>query len=165
MGAPDMARTADGSPRTVLLVDDDDAVRHFLTTCLARTGHTIVAARDGADALDILKRTQPEIHLLVTDVDMPNMSGTELAAIMTAALPQCEVLLVSGKPLPAEADGHGWEFLPKPFTPDVSSRSSCFASRTRHPPLRQRRATKRRNSPAKHTKGSLSCCLPIKTGL
>jgi len=107
------------SPRTVLVVDDDDAVRQFLEACLARTGHTIVAARDGADALSILKRTQAEVDLLVTDVDMPQMSGMELAAITTAERPQCEVLLVSGKPLPPEADGHGWEFLPKPFTPAV----------------------------------------------
>jgi two-component system cell cycle sensor histidine kinase/response regulator CckA len=119
MSAPETVHNGERSARTVLLVDDDDAVRHFLAACLARTGYTIVAARDGAEALDILTRTKPEIHLLVTDVDMPAMSGTELAVITTAALPQCEVLLVSGKPLPPEADGHGWDFLPKPFTPDV----------------------------------------------
>ena len=113
------APTGPDSTRTVLLVDDDDAVRQFLEACLARTGYTIVTARDGADALSILSRTKAEIDLLVTDVDMPQMSGMELAAITTAARPQCEVLLVSGKPLPPEADGHGWEFLPKPFTPDV----------------------------------------------
>jgi two-component system cell cycle sensor histidine kinase/response regulator CckA len=114
-----MEPTGQASPPTVLLVDDDDAVRQFLEACLMRTGYTIMAARDGADALNLLKRTESEIDLLVTDVDMPQMSGMELADITTAARPQCEVLLVSGKPLPPEADGHGWEFLPKPFTPDV----------------------------------------------
>lgn len=119
MSAPDTDPAGQPNRRTVLLVDDDDGVRQFLTACLARTGHTIVAARDGADALNILKRTTAAIDLLVTDVDMPKMSGTELAAITTAARPECEVLLVSGKPLPPDADGHEWEFLPKPFTPDV----------------------------------------------
>jgi CheY-like chemotaxis protein len=104
---------------TVLLVDDDPAVLELCATFLRKAGLTVREAANGRDAQDILRQSPASIGLLITDVEMPLVSGTELADSVAACGSSCPVLLISGKLAPPEVDQKGWEFLAKPFTPSV----------------------------------------------
>jgi len=110
---------------TVLLVEDNDLLRQMATETLERHGYTVIAARDGVDALAMIDR-QPErdrrpVHLLLTDVIMPNMSGRELAGHFLNRFPDVRVLYMSG--YASDAIVHhgmldpGIELLQKPYTP------------------------------------------------
>jgi two-component system cell cycle sensor histidine kinase/response regulator CckA len=110
---------------TVLLVEDNDLLRQMATETLERHGYTVIAARDGVDALTLIDR-QPErdrrpVHLLLTDVIMPNMSGRELAGNFQRRFPDVRVLYMSG--YASDAIVHhgmldpGIELLQKPYTP------------------------------------------------
>src|SRR4029079_17706177 len=71
---------ARGGSETILLVEDNEMVRTLTCEILKRQGYTVVEARHGADALDIARRYHGPIHLLLTDVVMPEMSGPELVS-------------------------------------------------------------------------------------
>jgi DNA-binding response OmpR family regulator len=87
---------------------------------LGHTGYTVLAAPNGADALDVAARSGGPIHLLLTDVVMQGMSGRELAERLTAQQPETRVLYMSG--YTDDAIGRhgvlerGTRFLQKPFT-------------------------------------------------
>jgi CheY-like chemotaxis protein len=103
--------TEDGGASTILLVDDNDAVRTFASRTLGRMGYTVLAAANAREALQ-LARPASRIALLVTDLDMPGLSGRELAA----ELRHLPVLYMSGHPREIE-DSHADEvhFIQKPF--------------------------------------------------
>jgi len=85
-------------PTTVLVVDDDRAVRGFLVAVARSLGHRVIEAADGAEALAALA-VAPEIELLFSDVAMPNgMTGYELAAAARRQRPRLKILLTSGFP-------------------------------------------------------------------
>ncbi len=106
---------------TVLLVEDDEIVRALAREALERAGYTVLEARDGREALAIAERHRGPIHLLLTDVVMPGMSGPEVAGRLTAARAGLKVLFMSG--YTDNAIGQrgvldpGTALLPKPFTP------------------------------------------------
>ena len=108
---------------TVLLVEDDEHVRAMIGRLLTGHGYTVLQARDGLEALSISDRAQQLIHLLLSDVVMPGLSGRELADRLTLARPELRVLCVSG--YPDEAMPHhgvraaGISFLQKPVAPDA----------------------------------------------
>jgi signal transduction histidine kinase/ActR/RegA family two-component response regulator len=110
---------------TVLLVEDEDAVRVLAREVLRRHGYVVLEAHHGLDALDVAERHPDEIHLLLTDVVMPYMSGRALVDRLAAARPTTKALFMSGytdhalmnEDLPA-----GAAFLQKPFTPEVLAR-------------------------------------------
>ncbi len=81
---------------TVLLVEDEDAVRRVLRKELERHGYVVLEAAGGEEALQIAASHGQRIQLLVTDVVMPLMSGPDLARRLTAAHPRMKVLYVSG---------------------------------------------------------------------
>ena len=97
---------------TVLLADDNEAVRTFASRTLARMGYTVLAAANGREALQ-LALTASRIDVLVTDLDMPGMGGRELAA----ELGHLPVLYMSGHPRDLIEDGHAGKahFIQKPF--------------------------------------------------
>jgi signal transduction histidine kinase/CheY-like chemotaxis protein len=112
---------AEGS-ETVLLVEDDPQVRDVGRRALDRAGYTVLAAADAETAIAMTDRHPGHIHLLVTDVALPRVSGRELAARLSIHRPAIKVLSVSGT-----ADGAiarhrmlepGIEFLEKPFSLD-----------------------------------------------
>src|SRR5216117_166758 len=111
---------------TVLVVEDDPAVLSLSCRALESEGYTILCASDGADALRIVERHGGEIHLLLTDVVMPGMSGRELAEQMAARRAGIRILYMSG--YPGDAAVHhgnlvrGSAFLQKPFSPDGLAR-------------------------------------------
>jgi CheY-like chemotaxis protein len=109
---------------TVLLVEDEPAVRSLAALALRRQGYTVLEAADGQEALQVAQeRNRNEIDLLLTDVVMPRMGGRELADRLHPLMPQMKVLLSSGFPDQAPVPGEEWDpgiaFMQKPFTPVV----------------------------------------------
>jgi PAS domain S-box-containing protein len=86
-----------GGTETVLLAEDDGAVRRLASTALRQYGYTVLEARDGADALQVARNDQRrDIHLLITDVVMPGLSGRDLALHLAAERSDMRVLYTSG---------------------------------------------------------------------
>jgi two-component system, cell cycle sensor histidine kinase and response regulator CckA len=81
---------------TVLLVEDQEAVRESAAEYLAENGYTVLKASRGSEALDIAERHSRPIHLLLTDVVMPQMSGRELSEKITSIHPETKVIFMSG---------------------------------------------------------------------
>jgi CheY-like chemotaxis protein len=81
---------------TVLLVEDEEEVRELASGFLTSAGYRVVTAQDGAEALEIAHRLRETIHLLVTDVVMPNMSGPELVKKLKRLLPDLKIVYMSG---------------------------------------------------------------------
>jgi DNA-binding response OmpR family regulator len=111
-----------GKPYTVLLVEDDDAVRGLAQNILEEQGLTVLTAEDGPTALMICReRGSAPLHLLITDVMMPNMTGAELVGEVLAERPGLKVLFMSGYTADEQpwADGSDarWDFVHKPFSP------------------------------------------------
>ena len=106
--------------RTVLLVDDEDAVRAIASQGLARDQFTVLEARDGDEALRVSRRWPQAIHIMVTDVMMPHMNGRQLAEQIAPERPEMRILFMSGYSEEALAasrpPGPSAPFLPKPFT-------------------------------------------------
>jgi two-component system, cell cycle sensor histidine kinase and response regulator CckA len=81
---------------TILLVEDEQAVRQASAEFLRNTGYTVLEATNGQDALDLMRKHTKPIHLVITDVVMPLMSGGELAEHLPQCHPEAKVLFVSG---------------------------------------------------------------------
>ncbi len=81
---------------TVLLVEDEEEVRELASGFLTSAGYRVVTAQDGAEALEIAHRLRETIHLLVTDVVMPNMSGPDLVKRLKRLLPDLKIVYMSG---------------------------------------------------------------------
>jgi len=108
---------------TILLVEDEPAVRGLVHETLRLHGYTVLEARHGIEALLTGTRHPGPIHLLLTDVVMPQMSGPEVAEKLVTVRPDIKVLYMSGYPdHPVFAQGgikRDTAFLQKPFTPNV----------------------------------------------
>jgi PAS domain S-box-containing protein len=118
---PEDAVALPGGTETILLVEDQDAVRTFARRVLLAGGYTVLEARDGEEALGVAQQYTAPIHLLLTDVVMPRMSGPQLAELLARDRPGLRVLFVSGYADEANSrcgvmEGGG-AFLQKPFNP------------------------------------------------
>jgi signal transduction histidine kinase len=121
----DMQVSFKGS-ETVLVVDDEAAIRDLVRKALEAHGYRVLSAPDGVEALRIVAAHEAPIHLLVTDVIMPRMGGRELAARLVKERSIVPVLFLSGYPdashpemaIPQDAQA----FLKKPFTPTTLAR-------------------------------------------
>jgi two-component system, cell cycle sensor histidine kinase and response regulator CckA len=107
------------TPRSVLVVDDERAVREVVAAALTRAGYRVRVAASAEQALD-LERAEP-VDLLITDVILPAMNGPDLARQIRRRSPDTRVLFMSGYTGdaaldPAELEG-GLAFLQKPFGP------------------------------------------------
>ena len=119
MNAPDTPR---GSPEEiVLVVEDDDSVRHLSVDALRELGYTVVQAADAVQALAVLT-LQPRVDLLFTDIVMPDMNGRRLAELALEARPGLKVLYTTGYTRNAIVHNGMLDpdvaFLAKPFTVD-----------------------------------------------
>jgi CheY-like chemotaxis protein len=107
---------------TVLVVEDEPAVLTLSRRALEAQGYVVLAASDAAAALRVVERHGGTIHLLLTDVVMPGLSGRELADRLAAQRPGIRVLYMSGYPGDAVVQHgtlpSGSAFLQKPFSPD-----------------------------------------------
>jgi len=108
---------------TILLVEDEEAVRDLIQTVLLDHGYDVIAARDPQHAEQLAASFAREIHLLLTDVVMPGTSGRELASRITPLRPGIRVLFMSGYTENVITTGgmleKGLAFLQKPFSPAV----------------------------------------------
>jgi DNA-binding NtrC family response regulator len=108
---------------TVLIVEDEAAVRLLAMRTLQRRGYATLVVRDGEEALRASEQHPGPIHLLLTDVVLPRTSGPKLAASLVAARPELRVLYMSGFTENAIVH-HGvldpeTEFIQKPFSPQA----------------------------------------------
>ena len=98
------------------MVEDETPLRNLLCTVLRNGGHEVFAAADGLEALAVVFEHPGAIDLVVTDVRMPRMGGTELHRHLQRVGGGLRVLLISGY---TQGQGLGAPFLSKPFTPDA----------------------------------------------
>jgi two-component system, cell cycle sensor histidine kinase and response regulator CckA len=90
-----LTKAGSARPLRVLVVDDEEAIRAFVTRVLEQAGCTVVTAADGVQALATAS-TAKDIDLLLTDLMMPNMNGDELARRLRASEPDLPVLYLTG---------------------------------------------------------------------
>jgi CheY-like chemotaxis protein len=106
---------------TILLIEDEVAVRSLTRRVLARQGYTVIDARDGAEALALARREDAAFDLVITDVVMPGMSGPAVAVELRALIGGVPVLYMSGytddEMLRRGIHTSDTHFLQKPFTP------------------------------------------------
>ncbi len=125
------AAGVDGAPpperrrgaETVLLAEDEPALRNLIRGILQSRGYSVLLAADAREALEWCERHPGPIHIFLTDVVMPGMSGQDLASLATRLRPRLKLLYMSGHTdhailEPGVLDG-GIAFLRKPFTPDI----------------------------------------------
>jgi CheY-like chemotaxis protein len=114
---------AQGHSETVLVVEDEQAVRDLTVRMLEKLGYRLLTASSGGEAIEISRSHQGPIHLLLTDVVMPGMSGRQLAGVLAKTRPAMRVLYLSGYTEDTVVH-HGVldsnvHFLPKPFSREV----------------------------------------------
>jgi PAS domain S-box-containing protein len=119
-------RAKSAGAQTILLVEDAVRVRDVVREILEMSDYAVLEASHGAEALVVSGRHQGPIHLMITDVVMPGMSGSELAQRLISLRPETKVLYMSGYTDDAIVR-HGvlaadTPFLPKPFSPDALTR-------------------------------------------
>jgi CheY-like chemotaxis protein len=112
---------------TVLLAEDEAALRDLVGNALRRLGYRVLDAPDGATAMERAALHQGRIDVLITDVVMPGMTANELTDRLLVLYPAAKVIYMSGYPDDAIGDRGVWErgavFLQKPFTPEVLART------------------------------------------
>jgi CheY-like chemotaxis protein len=104
---------------TILVVDDEDTVRSFAAEILCRLGYQVLCASSGMDALALASQPDQRIDLLLSDVEMPEMTGPELVEVMEYLVPDLKVLYISG--FSSDPQLQEWAearraFLQKPFS-------------------------------------------------
>ena len=106
----------------ILLVDDENSVRDLLYTLLESEGYEVLSASNGPDGLNLFRQSTRPIELLVTDYNMPQMSGLELARECSRLCGELNVLYISGsrpdEELQADLQAGTRGFLAKPFRVD-----------------------------------------------
>jgi CheY-like chemotaxis protein len=103
-----------------LLVEDEDLVRQVTRRILEGNGYTVLGAKDGHEALEILEQCQNPVHLVLTDMVMPGLTGMDLAARLASQCPEIKVLFMSGYAehtiMDRDPTAQGLAYLQKPFT-------------------------------------------------
>lgn len=106
----------------ILVVDDQEAVRALIRRQLTDVGHTVLESGDGAEALHLVRRRNGAVDLILSDVVMPQMNGTELASCIGGEFPEIPVILMSAfTPAGVARVGLGETIVPvlqKPFDPN-----------------------------------------------
>jgi len=113
---PAIAYGACGGHETILVAEDSASLRNMVLESLHECGYRVIPAENGRRALEFAVAVKTEIHLLITDVVMPQLGGLDLAAELSEIHPETQVLFISGyteRKLP-----EGASFLKKPFSPD-----------------------------------------------
>jgi CheY-like chemotaxis protein len=122
------ARRAEPSPslegdETILLVEDEAAIRKLIQTVLRQRGYHIISACDGAEAVELAREPETKIDLVITDVVMPRLSGIELAKQLRTTRPGLKMIFMSGYAQEGSFAktpmGEDAEILEKPFSPTL----------------------------------------------
>lgn len=106
-----------GAPQPVILVADDEAlIRNLVTLLLQQDGYFVLSAADGHEGLELSRRYPGSIELVITDMTMPRMNGSDLCAHLLAERPGIKVLVMSGADISEiVSQNANMPFLPKPF--------------------------------------------------
>jgi two-component system, cell cycle sensor histidine kinase and response regulator CckA len=111
------------SAETILVVEDEEPVRKLIQMILERDGYSVLAVEQGGDAIALSEDADRHIDLLLADLNLPDMSGRELAQRVRINRPEMKLLYMSGYGDSAVAEWgivpQGTIFLAKPFTPSV----------------------------------------------
>ena len=114
------ADDAPGGNELIMVVDDEDNVRHLARTILERKGYSVLGASSGETALSLFSANQTKIHLVIMDLGMPGMSGTQCLERLLALKPDLKFMVASGYARKQDANGMASlgevPFLGKPFT-------------------------------------------------
>lgn len=106
---------------TILLVEDEPSVRHLFSKVLQQYGYTVLEAQNGEEALAVCDDFKKRIHLMITDVVMPGITGTQLADTLKSRVPEMKVLFMSGYSdktvFGADALNSNIHFIQKPISP------------------------------------------------
>lgn len=109
------ARTPAGGPsRVILVVEDDEALRRSVARMLRYLGHRVLTAVDGRDAVDVYRQHLDEVELVLLDVNMPHMNGTQTVEALRSISPGVKILLSSGREC-EDLDPGVYGFLSKPY--------------------------------------------------
>ena len=131
-------QTPAGGSESILLVDDETAVREVLARGLQEKGYRVLEAASGAAGLEILRASADEIDLVITDVAMPGINGIDLAHRALQLRPYLPFIFVSGQPKEVLPDLGSLEedhqLLEKPFSPE--SLAACVRARLDRRPRR-----------------------------
>ena len=84
------------APKTVLVVEDEPALRRLISVSLEKCGYTVLAAEDGSEAIRILENNPGEIDLVVSDIMMPKLNGLDLRKKAILLWPEMRFLFISG---------------------------------------------------------------------
>ena len=103
---------------TILLVEDEPAVRQLFAQALVRAGYSVYEARNGQEAMQVFDQHADSIHMLLTDMRMPYMGGAELAHQLRGRRRTLKLLCISGYPGNLD-DDLSVDFLAKPFSRDA----------------------------------------------
>jgi PAS domain S-box-containing protein len=121
-GKPELSRRSE----TILLVEDAESLQELTRVLLKTNGYTVLAAENGAEAIELAEHEDRPIHLLLTDVVMPGMSGREVANYLTAKRPDMRVIYMSGYTNDVIAHhgvlDSGISFIEKPFSQETLMR-------------------------------------------
>jgi CheY-like chemotaxis protein len=112
-----MAQQTPGTLETILLVEDEPAVRQLFSQALARAGYGVYEARNGQEAMKLFDQHGETIDLVLTDMRMPYMGGAELAHHLRGRRRTLKLLCISGYPGSLDSDLSS-DFLAKPFSRD-----------------------------------------------
>jgi CheY-like chemotaxis protein len=126
LASPEIRLEMPGGSETILLVEDDTGVRELVRQILPKLGYNVLEAKNGQEALQLIAHYTGPIHLLLTDVIMPGLSGKALAEELSRTRPELKILFMSG--YTDEAIAHhgvlapGGAFLQKPFSSVILAR-------------------------------------------
>jgi two-component system, cell cycle sensor histidine kinase and response regulator CckA len=119
-GTDDADGLGAGRGETILVVEDEQGVRHVVERLLANSGYNVLSAASGHEALELVERNVQRIDLLLTDIVMPHMSGKELADTLMSTHPKLKTLYMSGYTdemvSRTRALDNGEDLVQKPFT-------------------------------------------------
>lgn len=104
---------------TILLAEDEQQIRDLLKMTFEEAKYPLLIARDGAEALQIARNHAGKIDILVANVQMPGMTGPDLAKELRRSRPDLRILLISGYSQGILMLDQGWHFLKKPFLPSA----------------------------------------------
>lgn len=123
---------AHNSKQTILFAEDHGQLQKCVGESLRRCGYNLLTASDGRDALQKARDFDGIIHLLLSDVDMPGMTGIDLAIQLNRERPDTRILLIAGRPT-ILAVNNGWQFLLNIHGRRAQRPSAGLSERTRPP--------------------------------
>lgn len=118
---PVTADHVNSAPQTVLIIDDDEAIRALSQWIIQRAGYPVLTARDGPEGLECFRRESDRIGLILLDLTMPRMTGAEVISGLLALRANVPIVLITGYGEDAVREDEKIgvaSVLQKPFTPD-----------------------------------------------